>query len=125
MRIAVSGLNNESVISKLESTLNVKAKEPWSASIIDCAAETYKYFNEPIVIFNGSVFDYLNTENAEGYSDVYEQIALSSLANLDYIIVVISNMDKYMVKLYEDYHKIFPEKFYIFNTVDDIEIVMK
>ena len=57
MRIAITGPLSGEAISKAESILKVEVKRPWQATILDQAAETYKYFNESNVIFGGSAFD--------------------------------------------------------------------
>ena len=129
MRIAVCGPNKKSVILRVEESLNAQVKHPWSingeSTIIDIAAETYKYFDETNVIFDGSAFDYLGKENDEGYNDVYEQIALNTLVNLDYICVITLDMDKNTLKMYDEYSKLYPGKFYFYTSDTDFEIVMK
>ena len=116
MRISICGPLAESAISKAEGVLGVSAKLPWQESIIDYAAETYKYFNEQNVIFKGSVFDFLTSELNEGYDDVYEQIALETLNNVDYIAVIAMNMNKQLLKVYKEYQELYPEKFHIYSS---------
>ena len=125
MRIAIVGPHKNEVISKVEQVFNSDAKHPWKSEIIDYAAETYKYFNESNVVFEGSAFDFLALEPTEGYDDVYEQIAINTLGNLDYIAVIAMDMDKLQLKIYEEYQKLFPNKIYIYSTPVEFEVRLK
>lgn len=125
MRIAIVGPHKNEVISKVEQAFNSEAKHPWKNEIVDYAAETYKYFNEGNVVFEGSPFDFLADELTEGYDDVYEQIALNTLDNLDYIAVIAMDIDRKYLEVYREYQKLFPNKFYIYSTPVDFEIRMK
>ena len=116
MRIAICGPLKEEAISKVENVFKTDVKLPFREDIIDTAAETYKYFNEDDVVFSGSAFDYLTKESTEGYDDVYEQIAINSLENLNYIAVITTDMDKKQLKMYMDYQKLFPEKIYLYSS---------
>lgn len=126
MRIAICGPRKQEVIQKVENAFNTQAKTPWevneTSTIIDYAAETYKYFNEGNVVFDGSVFDFLANNNVEGYDDVYEQIALNSLMNLDYIAVITMDMDKNTQKMYEEYAQMLPGKIYVYSTPAEFEL---
>lgn len=125
MRIAICGPHKDEVFPRVESVLNTQVKLPWKADIIDQAADTYKYFNENNVVFSGSAFDYLALEPAEGYDDVYEQIALNSLENLNYIAVITMDMDRKQLKIYEEYQKLFPDKIYLYSSPIDFEVRLK
>ena len=125
MRISICGPLAESAISKAENVLGVSAKLPWQESIIDYAAETYKYFNEKNVIFKGSVFDFLTSELNEGYDDVYEQIALETLNNVDYIVVIARGMNMQLLKVYKEYQELYPEKFHIYSSPAEFEVTLK
>lgn len=125
MRIAICGPRKDEVIVKVESVFNTKAKHPFECGIIDYAAETYKYFDETNVVFEGSAFDFLALEQTEGYDDVYEQTAINSLENLDYIAVIAMDMDRKQLKIYEEYQKYFPEKIYIYSTPANFELMMR
>ena len=125
MRISICGPLAESAISKAENVLGVSAKLPWQESIIDYAAETYKYFNEQNVIFKGSVFDFLASELKEGYDDVYEQIALETLNNVDYIAVIAMDMNKQLLKVYKEYQELYPEKFHIYLSPAEFEVTLR
>ena len=125
MRISICGPLAESAISKAENVLGVSAKLPWQESIIDYAAETYKYFNEQNVIFKGSAFDFLASELKEGYDDVYEQIALETLNNVDYIAVIAMNMNKQLLKVYKEYQELYPEKFHIYLSPAEFEVTLR
>ena len=125
MRISICGPLAESAISKAENVLGVSAKLPWQESIIDYAAETYKYFNEQNVIFKGSVFDFLTSELNEGYDDVYEQIALDTLNNVDYIAVIAMDMNKQLLKVYKEYQELYPDKFHIYSSSEEFEVTLR
>ena len=125
MRISICGPLAESAISKAEDVLGVSAKLPWQESIIDYAADTYKYFNEQNVIFKGSAFDFLASELKEGYDDVYEQIALDTLNNVDYIAVIAMDMNKQLLKVYKEYQELYPEKFHIYLSPAEFEVTLR
>ena len=125
MRISICGPLAESAIAKAESVLGVSVKLPWQESIIDYAAETYKYFNEQNVIFKGSAFDFLTSELKEGYDDVYEQIALDTLNNVDYIAVIAMDMNKQLLKVYKEYQELYPEKFHIYLSPAEFEVTLR
>jgi hypothetical protein len=125
MRISICGPLAESAIAKAEGVLGVSAKLPWKESIIDYAAETYKYFNEQNVIFKGSVFDFLTPELEEGYDDEYEQIALDTLNNVDYIAVIAMDMNKQLLKVYKEYQELYPEKFHIYLSPTEFEVTLR
>ena len=125
MRISICGPLAESAISKAEDVLGVSAKLPWQESIIDYAAETYKYFNEQNVIFKGSAFDFLASELKEGYDDVYEQIALETLNNVDYIVVIARGMNMQLLKVYKEYQELYPEKFHIYLSPAEFEVTLR
>ena len=125
MRISICGPLAESAITKAEDVLGVTVKLPWQESIIDYAAETYKYFNEQNVIFKGSVFDFLTSDLKEGYDDVYEQIALDTLNNVDYIAVIAMDMNKQLLKVYKEYQELYPEKFHIYLSPAEFEVTLR
>ena len=125
MRISICGPLAENAIAKAEDVLGVTVKLPWQESIIDYAAETYKYFNEQNVIFKGSVFDFLASELKEGYDDVYEQIALDTLNNVDYIAVIAMDMNKQLLKVYKEYQELYPEKFHIYLSPTEFEVTLR
>ena len=125
MRISICGPLAENAIAKAEDVLGVTVKLPWQESIIDYAAETYKYFNEQNVIFKGSAFDFLAFELKEGYDDVYEQIALDTLNNVDYIAVIAMDMNKQLLKVYKEYQELYPEKFHIYLSPAEFEVTLR
>ena len=125
MRISICGPLAESAIEKAEGVLGVSVKLPWQESIIDYAAETYKYFNEQNVIFKGSAFDFLTSDLKEGYDDVYEQIALDTLNNVDYIAVIAMDMNKQILKVYKEYQELYPEKFHIYTSPQEFEVTLR
>ena len=125
MRIAITGPLMKEAITKAESVLNTTAKTPWEFKIVDQAADTYKYFNETNVIFSGSPFDYLAKDQAEGYDDLYEQICIDSLNNVDYIAVITMDMDKRWLDIYKEYQKLFPDKIYLYSSPTEFEVRLK
>lgn len=127
MRIAICGPNRGRAIAKVEDNFRLQAKKPWieNGNIIDYAAETYKYLDDTNVVFDGSAFDFLSKSEGEGYDEVYEEIALSSLANLDYVAVILDGMDNASVKMYKEYAKVMPEKFHLYNFDTDFEVVLR
>ena len=125
MRISICGPLAENAIAKAEDVLGVTVKLPWQESIIDYAAETYKYFNEQNVIFKGSAFDFLTSNLKEGYDDVYEQIALDTLNNVDYIAVIAMDMNKQILKVYKEYQELYPEKFHIYTSPQEFEVTLR
>ena len=125
MRIAICGPRKDEVFVRVKSVLNTDVKSPKVAEIINQAAETYKYFDETNVVFSGSAFDYLALDPVDGVDDVYEQIAISSLENLDYIAVIAMDMDKHQLEIYTEYQKLFPDKIYIYSTPVDFEVRLK
>lgn len=125
MRISITGPLSELAVEKAEHVLNTKAKTPWGENIIDYAAETYKYFSEENVIFKGSPFDFLDVDQAEGYDDLYEQISIGTLDNVDYIAVVTMGMDSRQMDLYKGYKEMFPDKIFLFSSPAEFEIIVK
>lgn len=125
MRIAITGPLKNEAIAKAELTLNTKAKEPWEYTIMDQAADTYKYFGETNVVFCGSPFDYLALDPTEGYDDLYEQICIDSLNNVDYIAVITMEMDKHQLEIYKEYQKLFPNKIYLYSSPVEFEVRLK
>jgi len=126
MRIAVTGPRKNEVILKVENAFNTKVKSPVEQdSIINYAAETYKYFDESNVVFEGSPFDFLALDPVEGVDDVYEQICLNSLENLTYLAVIAMDMDRHQLEIYKEYQKLFPEKIYIYSTPADFELRLR
>lgn len=125
MRIAICGPHKDEAFLKAQSVLKTTVKEPKEYDIISQAAETYKYFDETNVIFCGSPFDYLALDPVEGVDDVYEQIAISSLENVDYIAVIAMDMDKHQLDIYKEYQELFPNKIYIYSTPVDFEVRLK
>ena len=125
MRIAITGPLKNEAITKAESVLNTTAKTPWENTILDQAADTYKYFNETNVIFSGSPFDYLALDPVEGYDDLYEQMSIDSLNNVDYIAVITMDMDKRQLDIYKEYQKLFSEKIYLYSSPTEFEVRLK
>ena len=125
MRISITGPHKAEVISRVESALNTEARKPWGETIIDAAAELYKDYSGQHNVFDGSPFDFLAKSEGEGYDDVYEQIAINSLINLDYLAVITMDMDYNTQKMYEEYQKLFPDKIYLYSTPTEFELIMR
>ena len=125
MRIAITGPRKGEVIPKVENALNTTVKSPVEVNIINYAAETYKYFNETNTLFEGSPFDFLALDPVEGVDDVYEQICVNSLVNLDYIAVIAMDMDKHQLDIYKEYAKLYPNKIYIYSTPAEFELRLR
>ena len=125
MRIAVVGPRRNEVILKVEDAFKSSAKSPSESTIINYAAETYKYFDETNVVFEGSPFDFLALDPVEGVDDVYEQICVNSLVNLDYIAVIAMDMDRHQLEIYKEYQKLFPNKIYLYSSPVEFEVRLK
>lgn len=125
MRIAIVGPRKDEVILKVENAFNAKVKSPSDANIINYAAETYKYFDETNVVFSGSPFDFLALDPVEGVDDVYEQICITSLVNLDYIAVIAMDMDRHQLDIYKEYAELYPNKIYIYSTPAEFELRLR
>ena len=125
MRIAITGPLKNEAIAKAEDVLNTTAKFPWETNILDYAAETYKYFNETNTIFSGSPFDFLALDPVEGYDDLYEQMSIDSLNNIDYLAVITMDMDKHQLDIYKEYQKLFPNKIYLYSSPAEFEVRTK
>lgn len=124
MRIAVCGPQAEMVIPYAEKVLKTKVKDK-SVDIISAASETYRYDDEFNVIFKGSAFDYLCDSIPEWYYNVYEQIALNTLNNLDYVAVILMDMEKEQQKIYTEYAELMPEKFHLYPSAADFDVTLK
>lgn len=125
MRIAIVGPHKSEVISKVELAFNTNVKSPAEMDIINYAAETYKYFDETNVVFEGSPFDFLALDPVDGVDDVYEQICINSLENLTYLAVISMDMDRHQLEIYKEYQKLFPDKIYIYSTPTDFELRLR
>ena len=116
----------EEVITRVETALNTKAVRPSGGTgIVDLAAELYKDYTGLHTVFAGSPFDGLAQNHAEGYDDVYEQVAINALGNLDYMAVITMDMTRESQKMYEEYQKLFPDKIYLYPTPTEFELMMR
>ena len=122
MRIAITGPLKNEAIAKAEQVLNTQAKHPSKVEIMDYAAETYKYQDETHVIFEGSPFDFLALDPVEGYAEVEEQICMDTLANVNYVAVIVMDMDKHQLDIYKEFSNMFPDKFYFYSSPADFEV---
>ena len=128
MRIAISGTDRKSVIEKVEQKTNltsVKAFDKYKDTLplLDYAAVSYRYYSDKNVLFDGCVLDYV-AECSDGYSDVQEQIVLSSIANFDKIFVVNTNLSDQSLSVYKDYMSFYPDKIVFINDENDVNITL-
>ena len=106
MKIAVCGNDRENVIKRLEKILRTEAVRPkldTEHSIVNMAEETYGQTKRKNVVYDGCVLEYLKPGLNEEFFDVYEQIALTSLVNIDKIFVVTKGIDEYELNMYKEY----------------------
>ena len=125
MRISITGPLSREAITKAENAFATNVKEPRESTIMDQAADTYKYFDETNVVFSGSPFDYLALDPEDGYDDLYEQICLDTLNNVDYIAVITMDMDRHQLDIYKEYQKLFPDKIYLYSSPIEFEVRLK
>jgi nucleoside-triphosphatase THEP1 len=90
--------------------------------VVDYASETFRWFKEDNVLFNGSVFDGLMLFDTTGYTELQEQIILSALQNLDFVVFLSDKMPDYITKQVKSYQELYPQKIEIFDNVDDVII---
>ena len=67
----------------------------------------------------------MTSELNEGYDDVYEQIALETLNNVDYIAVIARGMNMQLLKVYKEYQELYPEKFHIYSSPQEFEVTLR
>lgn len=129
MRISISGVDRKKAVEMLEQKLNVNAIVPFMESkdyaILDYAAETYKYFGNKDVVFDGSVLDAIRDFGDSGFNDLQEQIVLNSLSNLDRVYVILpvtDSDDNVSYKNYRTYAELCPNKVFIIHSEKEIEL---
>ena len=128
MRIAISGTDRKSVIEKVEQKNNLTSVKPFdkykdTLPLLYYAAVSYRYYSDKNVLFDGCVLDYV-VECSDGYSDVQEQIVLSSIANFDKIFVVNTNLSDQSLSVYKDYMSFYPDKIVFINDENDVNITL-
>ena len=69
--------------------------------------------------------DYLALDPEDGYDDLYEQICLDTLNNVDYIAVITMDMDRHQLDIYKEYQKLFPDKIYLYSSPIEFEVRLK
>jgi len=125
MKVAVCGNDIHevtNVVSKLEKILNTEAVTPKIMSehpIVEMAAETYGQNKRKNVVYVGCVLTYLVNVD-EKFFDVYEQIVLTSLLNLDKVFVVTNNMDENELSIYKYYGSLMDGKIMFVSNVNDV-----
>ena len=125
MKIAVCGNDRENVIKRLEKILRTEAVRPkldTEHSIVNMAEETYGQTKRKNVVYDGCVLEYLKPGLNEEFFDVYEQIALTSLVNIDKIFVVTKGMDEDELNMYKEYTEFLDGK--INFVTDENEVVL-
>ncbi len=125
MKVAVCGNDIHevtNVVSKLEKILNTEAVTPKIVSehpIVEMASETYGQTKRKNVVYVGCVLTYLINVD-EKFFDVYEQIVLNSLLNLDKVFVVTNNMDENELSTYKYYGSLMGGKIVFVSNVNDV-----
>lgn len=125
MKVAVCGNDIHevtNVVSKLEKILNTEAVTPKIVSehpIVEMASETYGQTKRKNVVYVGCVLTYLINVD-EKFFDVYEQIVLNSLLNLDKVFVVTNNMDENELSIYKYYGSLMGGKIVFVSNVNDV-----
>lgn len=125
MKIAVCGNDRENVIKRLEKILRTEAVRPkldTEHSIVNMAEETYGQTKRKNVVYDGCVLEYLKPGLNEEFFDVYEQIALTSLVNIDKIFVVTKGIDEDELNMYKEYTEFLDGK--INFVTDENEVVL-
>ncbi len=125
MKIAVCGNDRENVIKRLEKILKTEAvrlKLDTEHSIVNMAEETYGQTKRKNVVYDGCVLEYLKPGLNEEFFDVYEQIALTSLVNIDKIFVVTKGMDEDELNMYKEYSEFLDGK--INFVTDEKEVIL-
>ena len=125
MKIAVCGNDRENVIKRLEKILRTEAVRPkldTEHSIVNMAEETYGQAKRKNVVYDGCVLEYLKPGLNEEFFDVYEQIALTSLVNIDKIFVVTKGIDEDELNMYKEYTEFLDGK--INFVTDENEVVL-
>ena len=125
MKIAVCGNDRENVIKRLEKILRTEAVRPkldTEHSIVNMAEETYGQTKRKNVVYDGCVLEYLKPGLNEEFFDVYEQIALTSLVNIDKIFVVTKGMDEDELNMYKEYSEFLDGK--INFVSDEKEVIL-
>lgn len=117
MRIVVCGKHREDVVKKIESeygvdsiNLSYPGMDDNNYSLFEYAAETFKHFNKNNVIFDGGVFDSFKFYSDEGWRDLQEQVILSSICNVDRIIIVKDEMNEKEIEFCDFFVNLYPEK---------------
>ncbi len=125
MKIAVCGNDRENVIKRLEKILRTEAVRPkldTEHSIVNMAEETYGQTKRKNVVYDGCVLEYLKPGLNEEFFDVYEQIALTSLVNIDKIFVVTKGIDEDELNMYKEYTEFLDGK--INFVTDENEVIL-
>lgn len=110
MKISVFGGDREVVdriIKRLETLLKTEAVRPKLGSehpIVEMAKETYGQNKRKNVVYDGCVLQYLKPDMAdEDLFDTYEQIVLTSLVNIDLVLIVPDGMEEGLSEFYAGY----------------------
>ena len=125
MKIAVCGNDRENVIKRIEKILRTEAVRPkldTEHSIVNMAEETYGQTKRKNVVYDGCVLEYLKPGLNEEFFDVYEQIALTSLVNIDKIFVVTKGIDEDELNMYKEYTEFLDGK--INFVTDENEVIL-
>lgn len=125
MKVAVCGNDRIDVIKELEKLLKTESVRPklgLEHPIVDMANETYGQNKRTNVVFDGCVLEYLTPRLSGKYFDVYEQIALTSLVNIDKVYVVTAGMSDDEINMYKDYNEFLNGKIVFVSEVKDVTV---
>lgn len=130
MKIAVFGGDRETVdriIEKLEwnlSTAAVKPKLGTEHPIVEMAKETYGQNKRKNVVYDGCVLQFLSPDmKDEDLFDVYEQIVLTSLVNIDRVYFVYKGVDEKTFDFIKEYSEVIGDNKILFISQPE-EIIL-
>lgn len=126
MKVAVFGKDREvveRVIRRLNRFLKTEAVKPKIGEvhgIVDMAKETYGQNKRNNVVYDGCVLQFLTGDIDENLLDVYEQIVITSLVNIDKVFIVTPGMNEEELKTYEYYSSIMDDKISFITSEEGI-----
>lgn len=110
MKISVFGGDREivnRVIEKLERLMKTEAVKPKLGTehpIVEMAKESYGQNKRKNVVYDGCVLQYLKPDmDDEDLFDTYEQIVLTSLVNIDMVLIIPEGMEDELIEFYSSY----------------------
>ena len=129
MRITICGPQREHAVKKVEKVLGVNSISPIypgmendNYKLFSYAADTFKHFPDKQsnynVVFDGGVFDEFVFYVDEGWTDLQEQVIISAIQNVDYVIVITAGMDEKSFKFCQSFAEMFPKKLLLTDNPD-------